>query len=373
MDNKEAVKDKRSNKRFPFYRFKGTHYEIGLQHGEVCRHLIEHHLNLAIERLQKQHDISLLEILEETLKYRKYVREYSPFLDDEIAGIAKGADITIEEAYLLQVRAEINRCFKSENECTTFAVAPESTKCGSTIIGQNADLPEFYSSVAIIKEVEPEEGKATLMLTPAGQVSYIGINNAGMGVFANFLECEGWGEGYPRYMFSRFALTHDSVEEAVKSIRSLPRASSRNLIMSDKNGVIANLETTVTKDALLEPENGMLAHANHYLSNELSNEERSKGFLLNNSRIRQQRMEQLLRGKRGEITADIMKEILRDRENYPNCLCQVPGDESMQAPGDSGGDIVTFASVIAEPELGRMWVAMGPPNEYEYHLYSFTR
>lgn len=373
MNSKEAVINKRSNKRFPFYRFKGTHHEIGLQHGEACKHLIERHLKLAVERLQKQHEISLTEILEETLKYRKYVQEYSPFLDDEIVGIAKGADISIEEAYLLQVRAEINRCFKAKNECTTFAVAPESTKDGSTIIGQNADLPEFYSSVAIVMEVEPEEGKAALMLTPAGQVSYIGINNKGMGVFANFLECEGWREGYPRYMFSRLALSHDSVEEAVKCIRNLPRASSRNLIMSDQNGVIGNLETTVTKDAFLEPENGMLAHANHYLSKELINEERSKGFLLNNSKIRQQRMEELLREKQGDITVEVMKDILRDRENYPNCLCQVPGDESMQAPGDSGGDIVTFASVIAEPQLGRMWIAMGPPNEYEYHLYSFTR
>ncbi|MFS0645236.1 C45 family autoproteolytic acyltransferase/hydolase [Siminovitchia sp. 179-K 8D1 HS] len=373
MNNKEAVINKRSHKRFPFYRFKGTHYEIGLQHGEACRDLIERHLELALERLQKQHDISLPDILEETLQYRKFVQEYSPFLDDEIAGIAKGANISLEEAYLLQVRAEINRYFKAENECTTFAVAPESTKDGSTIIGQNADLPAFYSSVAIVNEVEPEGGKATLMLTPAGQVSYIGINHAGMGVFANFLECEGWRKGYPRYMFSRLALTHASVEEAVQTIRNLPRASSRNLIMSDQNGVISNLETTVTKDALLKPENGMLAHANHYLSDKLSNEERSKGFLLNNSKIRQQRMEELLKEKQGEITVEAMKEILRDRENYPNCLCQVPGDESMQAPGDSGGDIVTFASVIAEPEMGRMWIAMGPPNEYEYHLYSFTR
>ncbi|GIN95665.1 acyl-CoA--6-aminopenicillanic acid acyl-transferase [Siminovitchia terrae] len=373
MNNKEAVINKRSNQRFPFYRFKGTHHEIGLQHGEACRGLIERHLNLAVERLQRQHDIALPEILEETLKYRKYVKEHSPFLDDEIVGIAKGANISIEEAYLLQVRAEINRCFKTENECTTFAVAPESTKEGTIIIGQNADLPEFYSSISIIKEVEPEDGKATLMLTPAGQVSYIGINNAGMGVFANFLECEGWREGYPRYMFSRFALTHDSIEEAVKGLRSLTRASSRNLIMSDKNGVIANMETTVTDDALLKPKDGILAHANHYLSNELANEERSKGYLLNNSKIRQQRMEQLLLEKKGEITVEILKEIMRDRENYPNCLCQAPGDESMQAPGDSGGDIVTFASVIAEPEAGRMWVAMGPPNEYEYHPYSFTR
>lgn len=369
---KGNINGKRSTKGFSFYRFKGSHSEIGRQHGEACRDLIKIHLELVVTRLQKKHLLPLEVILKETLKYRKYVQRFSPFLDDEIVGIAKGANISIEEAYLLQVRAEMNRYFKGGNECTTFALAPEATEKKTTIIGQNADLPEFYSSIAIIKEVVPDEGKSTLMLTPAGQVSYIGINSAGLGIFANFLECDGWGEGYPRYLLSRLALTHDSVESAVENIRNIDRASSRNLIMSDRNGEIINLETTVTRDELLKPTDGILAHANHYLAPSLLDEERSKGASLNNSKIRQKQMEKLLKEKKGNINVEMMQEILRDRENYPNCLCQIPGDEGMQAPGDDGGDIVTFASVIAEPTEGRMWVAMGPPNEYEYKKYSLT-
>lgn len=368
---KEMHKD-RSRKSFPFYRFCGTHRQIGQQFGEACSELIRKHRDYAVERLNGKFQVSSRRLQEAVLKYRPFVQKYAQGFDDEVQGIAEGAGITLEDAYLLQLRAEINHYCRSNTECTTFAILAEATSNGIPLIGQNCDLPAFYSDLGVVVEYVPDEGPACLMLTPAGQVSYIGINDLGMGTFANFLTCEGWKPGFPRYMLSRLALTKGTVEEGIGLVRHVERASSRNLIMLDKYGGAADLENTPTRDALIRPENGLLAHSNHYTADSLLEEERLHGVELENSRIRLKRMEELLRENHGRLNALAMQEILRDRGSYPHCLCQIHGDEKVQSPGDKGADIITFASVIAEPSEGSLWVAIGPPNQYEYKRYSFS-
>ncbi|MGG0938380.1 C45 family peptidase [Brevibacillus centrosporus] len=363
----------RSTKSFPFYRFSGTHREIGQQFGGTCKELIRKHRDYALERLRSQTGISSRQVLEEAaMRYRPYVIQHADFFDEEIQGIAEGAGISLAEAYLLQLRAELARDLTMSSECTTFAVLPEVTSEGTGLIGQNADLPAFYSELGVVAEFVPNDAPAHLMLTPAGQVSYIGINDQGVGVFANFLTCDDWRVGFPRYLLSRLALMHGSVEEAIAAVRSVHRASSRNLIMLDRHGKAADMETTAAQDALIEPVAGLLVHSNHYITEELQQEERLPEQLLENSRVRLSRMRSLLEGKRGQLNAQVMQNILRDRETYPHPLCVAPGDAPYQTPGDQGADIITFASVIAEPGKGQLWIAIGPPHQYEYKCYSFS-
>lgn len=370
----EQIKDNcesKSSESFPFFRFHGTHRQIGQQFGEACTSLIQKHLHTCQERLSRRFQVSSNQLEEAVQKYRPYVQKYAAAFDEEVIGIAEGAGITIAEAYLLQLRAEINHDFKSASECTTFAILAEATTNGVPLIGQNCDLPAFYSDLGVVVEIVPDQGPATLMLTTAGQISYVGINQLGMGVFANFLTCEGWRAGFPRYMYSRLALTTAAVEDAIQLVSGIHRASSRNLIMMDKNGA-ADLENTPTRAIILLPKNGLLAHSNHYTAKDLLEEERLHGVELENSRIRLDRMQHLLQENHGKLNVQVMQEILRDRGTYPHCLCQIHGDESVQSPGDNGADIITFASVIAEPTEGNLWVAIGPPNQYEYKRYSFS-
>lgn len=356
----------KSKEAFPMYTFSGTHFQMGEQYGEACKDLILKHYKYALEKLTKKVDIGSIEALrEEALKYRPYVQEHAPFFDEEIQGIAKATGLTLGDVYFLQLRAEIYNHFESTDECTTFAVLPEATKDGNPLIGQNADLPEFYSEVSIVAEFNPIEGPSQLMLTPAGQVSYIGINDLGLGVFANFLVCDGWRVGFPRYLLSRLALTKANVKEALELVNSIYRASSRNLIMLDKSGQAVDLETVPNRTGIIDPIGGVIAHSNHFISNDLIDEERKVGEDLENSKVRLDRMSSLLKNKRGQLNVEEMQEILRDRETSPHTLCRMPGD--------FGIDSVTFASVIAEPNKGKMHVTMGPPHQFEYKTYSFSK
>ncbi|HUG14614.1 MAG TPA: C45 family peptidase [Thermomicrobiales bacterium] len=356
---------------FPFFRFSGTHRQIGEQFGEACGDLIHRHLDKALTRLDQKSGINREVALARAMAYRPYVLKHASFFDDEIQGLATGAGLSLPEAYLLQLRAEVatpvtpSTSPESNDECTSFAVLAEATSNGSPLVGQNADLPAFYGEIAIVAEIVPDDMPSVLMLMPAGQVSYIGINNRGMGVFANFVTCDGWRHGLPRYMLSRLALTQSTVDDGIGAVRGVTRASSRNLMLLDSHGAAADLETTPSRDARLDPVEGLLAHSNHYVAESLQHVERSKPKNVANSKERLRRMDELLAARRGGLNAEAMQTILRDRACYPDALCRMPGD-------DPDSDVITFASVIAEPSLGRLWVAVGPPNEHAYQKHELS-
>ena len=355
---------------FPRYRFSGTHAEIGRQFGEACADRIHHHLDLAQDRLERKQGISRHAAQANAGRFRDYVLQYAPFFDEEIRGLAQGAGISIEEAYLLQLRAELGvvpaEKLKEEpgDECTSYAVLAEATSDGVAMVGQNADLPGFYGELGVVVEMEFDDMPSILMLTPAGQVSYLGINDRGVGAFANYLTCDGWRVGFPRYLLSRLALTKESVGEAIAAIRSTYRASSRNLMLMDANTAV-DLETTPASDAEIYPQRGLIAHANHYDHPAMAGEERAPAAYIGNTRTRGHTMRRLLDQHHGQLNPEMMQTILRDRSTFPDCLCRVDADNPSH-------DSMTFASIIAQPSEGRMWIAVGPPHEHEYELYRFS-
>lgn len=351
---------------FPFFRFSGSHQEIGRQYGETCRDLIHLHREKALSRLEQNSSLSREVIAERTLWYRPWVHAVAPFFEEELLGMAEGAGISEADAWLLQLRAEVAIVTHNEagDECTSYAIQPEATSDGIGLIGQNADLPAFYLDVAIVAEMQFDDLPNILMLLPAGQLSYLGINDAGMGVSANFLTCDGWRVGFPRYFFSRMALTQRTVGAAADVISGLHRASSRNVIMLDGHGDALNLESTVTETARIHPEDGMIAHANHYQAPELAFAERSKGIGLENSRGRLASMRSMLESHCGNLNAHIMKTILCDRSDPMACVNRYQGDIV-------GLDSMTFASLIMKPSLGEMDIAIGPPDKHAYRTYAF--
>ncbi|GAA1852188.1 C45 family autoproteolytic acyltransferase/hydrolase [Microbacterium koreense] len=357
-----------------FYRFAGTHSEIGRQYGEACSKVIGRHLELALDKLAGA-GIGRDLALQTALAYRPFVKEHAAFLDDEIVGMAQGAALSVAEAYLLQLRAEVFADVlgdpAAESECTTFALEPSATLTGEVLAGQNADLPAIYEELMIVVDFAPTEGRRILMAVPAGQVSYIGINDSGMAVFANFLHCEGWTRGFPRYLLSRFALEFPDSESAIAALRTLPRASSRNILIVDAAGTAVDFENTPTRDAVIRPRDGVLAHSNHYVAEPLIDEERTPELYLHNSRVRLARIEELIRAEEGEITVAAMARIMRDRRDAPHTLSV----EARDLPDDAGppeGHYVTVCSVIAEPAERRLWITAGAPSRSTYHPYTMV-
>src|SRR4051812_28737566 len=143
MSSRDAV--------FPYFQFAGSHREIGRQFGESCRELIHRHVDLAVNRLETRVGIPAGIAFQRALAFQDSVAHVAPYFSDEIEGMAEGADITLAQAYLLQLRAEVatlgpwtDEVAEANDECTTFAILPEATASGVGLVGQNADLPAFY-------------------------------------------------------------------------------------------------------------------------------------------------------------------------------------------------------------------------------------
>lgn len=372
MSEKQIKGENKSSHTFPYYRFSGTHKQIGKQYGEACKELIRKHLDSVYAHLQNNYRASVSQIAEEALKYRPFVKQYAAFLDEEIQGIAEGADLSLGEAYILQVRAELNYQFQHYyNECTSFAISPEATSDGAGLVGQNVDLPAFYAEVGVVIEIVPDEGIPCLMYTPAGQISYIGVNNVGLGVFGNYLACDGWQLGLPRYMYSRLALNCDSVEGASNVLHSIQRSSAQNLIMMDQYGKSVNLEVTPTKIGEIQPTNGILTHSNHFIGEGMLEEERTTPEKFENSCARLECIREQLGENHGKISIPILKKILEDRSSYPHCINRLPGDGDEES-SNTPNEVITIASIVAEPSSGKFWIAVGPAEKQEYVCYTLN-
>jgi Acyl-coenzyme A:6-aminopenicillanic acid acyl-transferase len=250
-------------------------------------------------------------------------------------------------------------------ECTTFAISASGAVEQAPLAGQNADLPSFYSELCVVVEIATPDSPAVLMLTPAGQVSYIGMNASGLCVFANYLVCGGWRHGFPRYCLSRLALTQDTVGKAEQLLLPVERASSRNLLMIDAWGEILDLEFAVQRHGRLTSTDGRFIHANHFISPDMLAEERASSAELTNSKQRLTRLQQLINGEFGNLGFNKLQSFLRDRGTYPDPICIEPGD-----PGQA--DEMTVASLIADPAHRCLWAAVGPPSKNPYKCYSFT-
>ena len=239
------------------------------------------------------------------------IREHAPFLWEELDGMARGSGLPISRLLILQARAEVMRANRPAAppppECTTFGVTGHRTAGGATLIGQNVDLVPFVEEFGVVIRQYPKDAPAALLYTTAGLLGHNGLNEAGVGVCANFVDDpDGWGDGLPRYLLSRLALREASAEAACAAALAPPRAASRNLLIADDRGTIVDVEALRRRAAILRARDGLLVHANHLEAAEFQGCEKPS----ENSLARRARLAALFEAARAP----------RDRRRHPGLL-----------------------------------------------------
>lgn len=340
----------------------GTGYAAGREYGEAAAEVIVRHHAAVLERAWRRRSLTEGQLYDRAQPFRAHVEAEFPALAAEVDGIADGAGLAGPAAWLLQLRAEVFRVEPSgpPAECTSFGVA-STADTGSSIAGQNADLPAFYRDVLVLMRRRSEEAPRLLTLTPAGQVGWHGMNEHGVSVFANFLYSGGWRPGIPRYLFTRIALEFKRAREGAARLMSLRRGSPRNVLFADPEGVF-DVEFAVEEHGTIEPVDGVVIHANHHVS-DIDHLELASDDYLRNSRRRHERMRELVSAVGRDMDVDTAVGILRDRVGVPDALCRAPEDRSNE------DDSITVASTVADTAGRRLWIAVGPPHESTYHEY----
>ncbi len=178
--------------------------------------------------------------------------------------------------------------------------------------------------------VTPDEGPRQLMVTFAGLTSYLGINSAGVGSFANALPW-GWCEvGIPHYpMWWRIFRETDltgvrAVVDGTKSVQS------ESHVFSDGQGRIGNAEVTPERVVWLEDRDGFFVHTNHYLGEPYASRPDLPPFLAD-SMPRYERMRSLILERTGQVDVRDDAGIPRRPRGPP--AVHLPPRESCRASG----------------------------------------
>ena len=356
-------------RRFELLKVGGTPRQIGLQVGDALRdkvplaidQIFEHELTyydaMTFGRIPPLAPMTRPSVMAATRAFLPHFEAYAPGMVEELRGIAEGAHIEFEEALLLQIRGEI--VYAMTTGCTAFALSGRVTKDGAAISGQNWDYAiDLDLGIMHLLHVTPDEGPRQLMVTFAGLTSYLGINSAGIGSFANALPW-GWCEvGIPHYpMWWRIFRETDlsGVRAVVDGTKSVQAESH---VFSDGQGRIGNAEVTPERVVWLEDRDGFFVHTNHYLGEPYASRPDLPPFLAD-SVTRYERMRSLILERTGRIDVETMQGFLADHEGHPRSICRhdvLPG-------------FWTTASMVAVPERGVMYVCAGNPCEGEYVEY----
>lgn len=300
---------------FPLLDVSGSAYELGYQHGAQAAALIERYLRLTERLTNKPRDI----LCRNAMQLLPYMERLSSAFVTEIRGLADGAGISFEEAVLCQARAEAGRI--SEGGCTAFALTGSATANGQTLAGQNQDLEPEYADVALLLQVQPNDGRPrALIFTFAGQLGYSGMNEHGLAHFANALYDAPWQLGLPHYPLKRLMLEESSIDSCIDLLQRHRTCSAANVLLCDGEGGIADVEVRPTGVARFEDDHAdRIIHANHYVTEQFARYETNS---LADSCPRLARMRTLVHEQWGQIDVATLKTILADHEGDPAGICR---------------------------------------------------
>ena len=345
----------------PLVEVAGSHRGMGRQFGEQLRDEVRAYSQMWLGKASARSGLSREELLAQMTGFVRAIEEYAPHLAEEVQGVAEGAGIPELEAFSIQVRMELLHAGPPPPSCTTFALTGVHTATGGTIVGQNVDLDAEVEDFGLILKMKPDDAPAVLMYVSPGLVSYVGLNEAGLAVHGNLLNAPGWRAGFPRYLLTRLMLEQSTVADALEAGLRPRRASSRNLILGDADGNVADLELTVDDHRVLRSDDGVLIHTNHYLADglcELSTTHTPPGSSVH----RQCRMTDLLAAAKRPISVEDLQGFFRDHDGHPGSIC------AHERPGSTSK---TVASLISEPAAGRLHAAFGSPCQHDYAVYEF--
>ncbi len=254
--------------RVAYVRAHGSPFTVGRAHGAVLAPQLRTFLDDDVCRLNRllPAPVSVSSLKDQLDAYGTAIAAGTPALYDEIRGLAVGADMTLHEALLLQVRREIlgYRRVPTMGDCTTYArVDPDDP--GSSVLAQTVDLNgDMDDVIGVLRVGTGEAGHESLVLSFAGLLGYLGINSRGLAIGINLVLGGRWRPGVPPYLAIRHLLdTTGNVDEAVAALRDLRLASSRTITLCDTTSAAV---VEILGDEMWVSAGRSTTHTNHFLN-----------------------------------------------------------------------------------------------------------
>jgi isopenicillin-N N-acyltransferase-like protein len=201
------------------------------------------------------------------------IQRVAPVHAEEIAGIAEGAGLRVEQLASVNARTEILVAANptGRSECSTVVSLPPGR---SPVAVQTWDWYDAMSDGWFTWTVPHPDGRVMRTVTEFGMLAKIGVNDRGVGVLFNMLrhrndtEAVATGEvGHPVHLLARAILDDAASADQAVEIASAPWTSaSTALTVVDDRGDAASVELFPGGPASFRPTDGVLVRTNHFVS-----------------------------------------------------------------------------------------------------------
>jgi isopenicillin-N N-acyltransferase-like protein len=316
--------------------------------------------------------------------YTPVIERFDPTYVEEMQGIAAGAEIPFTHVALLNARTELLKLAEKPalraklqedpDGCTGLVVMPQSSADGRLLHAQNWDWKAECAETAVVLRIRRDDGPDILTFTEAGGLARSGLNAAGIAITANYLESDrDYRElGVPLALIRRKVLQQESPALAMHAVHATRKSAANNMIVSasraDGQGVAIDFECAPDETFQVHPENGLLVHANHFVSPVALTKLRDTGIANTPcSLYRDLRVRDLLRQVPGRIGVADIKRALADDFGTPWAVCRPPR-ANMAGTTLSA----TVAMVVMQPSRGIMEVAPLPALGLDFTTYTLA-
>ena len=361
---------------FPLIEISGNAYKRGVQYGEQAKHLISKSVEIYQTRLEI-HGSQISNLSPRVGKFIDFCSFFSQDHIDEIRGIAAGASLSFEEVLLINLRTEIvadarrdhNQSVAKSDGCTGVIVLPARSASRKLIHAQNWDWLDSCKETGIVIRVLPEDGIPFLTFTEAGGLARSGLNAAGISITANYLESDRDFQRYgvPLPFIRRQVLEHRHLAFAIRDIATTPKSCSNNMMLAHRDGWCTSFECAPDESFMVEPENGLLVHANHWVSAVAQSKLVDTGLRDSpDSLYRQSRVWQILEAKKLIDREDVMQ-ALSDKFGSPFSVCRDPSSD------EDDEVFSTVATIMIDSTDEVMEICKAPYENTKFATYSLTR
>ncbi|HIJ56100.1 MAG TPA: hypothetical protein HPQ03_08235 [Deltaproteobacteria bacterium] len=333
---------------FPVIKIHGAAEDRGRQHGT----LLKERIHQTVEFYQKQFQLPEEQILGIADQFRKSTMAFREDISIEIEALAKAAEVDSLWIYALNGRTELLNL--NPMECTTLSFKKQS------LMGQNWDWDSELEELAVILDIEKEDGHRILTMTEPGMIGKIGMNHCGVGVCLNFMTIENYQPyGVPLHVLLRTILDSKSLREAQSLITSQLPGKVGNILISNGNGEILDIELAGDEYFSI-PVEDLFVHTNHFLSKidyDL--------MLFPNTVGRYDRAKELL-NRLDDPSIKSIKDILKDHGNGTYPICR----KRFSHPWLTDDTSITVTTIVMDLKRLQFHITRGNPFDNPFTVFS---
>jgi isopenicillin-N N-acyltransferase-like protein len=333
---------------FPIIKLRGGAEDRGRQHGGLLKERIHKTVSFYKRQFLQPEE----QILEFAGEFRRSTQAMGGDLYPEIEALAQAAEVDPLWIYALNGRTELLSI--NPMECTTLAFKKHG------LIGQNWDWDSEVEELAVILDIEKEDGHKIITMTEPGMIAKIGMNNYGLGVCLNFMDIRDFRPyGVPLHVLLRAILDSKSLDAALSLIKPHLPGKVGNIMISDGSGAIEDIELAGDEFHSV-PVEERFVHTNHFLTR-VENDPQS----FPNTFGRYNRATELLNDL-DNPSVKSMKTILKDRGNKDYPICRKRFSHTLLSDDTS----ITVSTIIMDLKRLHFHITRGNPFDNPFSVFS---